>query len=142
MKSTSAPVTSATEGHYKIIDRVADFEEKQARRPDFDPLKPISVTKSPNPAWTYGSGVPHSAPSSSPHIEVDPYAPDRPMISNYRLLVSGIAPRPIGFLSTVSKDGAKNLAPFSYFQVIDHDPPMFIVGFSSRPGRAKNSFLN
>jgi flavin reductase (DIM6/NTAB) family NADH-FMN oxidoreductase RutF len=64
------------------------------------------------------------------------------MINNYRLLVSGIAPRPVGFISTVSSDGQKNLSPFSYFQVIDHDPPMFIVGFSSRPGRVKDTYRN
>jgi flavin reductase (DIM6/NTAB) family NADH-FMN oxidoreductase RutF len=64
------------------------------------------------------------------------------MVSNYRLLISGIAPRPIGFLSTVSAAGDKNLAPFSYFQVVDHDPPMFIVGFSSRAKREKDTFRN
>lgn len=64
------------------------------------------------------------------------------MISNYSLLISGIAPRPIGFLSTVSSTGTKNLAPFSYFQVIDHDPPMFIVGFSARHGRSKDTSTN
>ncbi|KAF2629790.1 hypothetical protein BU25DRAFT_274322 [Macroventuria anomochaeta] len=143
MKSTSAPITSATEGHYKIIDRATGFEQRQASRPDFDPLKPITLIKSPDPTWTYGSGVAQDdAALSSKHVEVDPYAPDRPMINNYRLLISGIAPRPIGFLSTVSKNGKKNLAPFSYFQVIDHDPPMFIVGFSSRPHGAKDTFLN
>jgi flavin reductase (DIM6/NTAB) family NADH-FMN oxidoreductase RutF len=142
-KSTSAPITSATEGHYKIIDRAADFEKKQATRPEFDPSKPINLTKSPNPTWTYGSGVSQDANiASSKHIEVDPYSADRPMIDNYRLLISGVAPRPIGFISTVSKNGKKNLAPFSYFQVIDHDPPMFIVGFSSRPTNAKDTFLN
>ncbi|KAL1600998.1 hypothetical protein SLS59_005664 [Nothophoma quercina] len=143
LKSTSAPITSATEGHYKIIDRVTDFEQKQASHPDFDPSKPITVIKSPNPTWQYGSGVKQDAASaSSQHIEVDPYAADRPMINNYRLLIAGIAPRPIGFLSTVSKDGKKNLAPFSYFQVVDHDPPLFIVGLSSRPTGAKDTFVN
>ncbi|KAJ4983876.1 nitrilotriacetate monooxygenase component b [Stagonosporopsis vannaccii] len=143
VQSTAAQITSATEGHYKIIDRVTDFEQKQSSRPDFDPLTPISLTKSPNPTWTYGAGAAQDpAARSANHIEVDPYAPDRPMINNYKLLISGIAPRPIGFLSTVSKDGQKNLAPFSYFQVVDHDPPMFIVGFSSRPGRAKDTFVN
>lgn len=59
------------------------------------------------------------------------------------LLISGIAPRPIGFISTVSKDGkTKNLSPFSYFQVIDHDPPMFIVGISSRSGQEKDTYAN
>jgi flavin reductase (DIM6/NTAB) family NADH-FMN oxidoreductase RutF len=143
LKSTSAPITSASEGHYKIIDRVTDFEQKQASRPDFDPSKPVTLTKSPNPTWTYGSGVKQDATAgSSKHIEINPYASDRPMINNYRLLISGIAPRPIGFLSTVSRDGKKNLAPFSYFQVVDHDPPMFIVGFSSRSTAAKDTFLN
>lgn len=64
------------------------------------------------------------------------------MINNYRLLVSGIAPRPVGFISTVNDKGQKNLSPFSYFQVIDHDPPMFIVGFSSRPGHVKDTYQN
>ena len=69
------------------------------------------------------------------------------MVSNYQLLVSGITPRPIEFLSTVSGSGddgkfTKNLSLFSYFQVIDHDPPMFIIGFSSRPERVKDTFHN
>lgn len=125
------------------MDRAADFERKQASRPDYDhSKKPIQVTKQPNPHWQYGQGVPgHDL--TLRHREVDPYADDRPMVNNYRLLISGIAPRPIGFLSTVSEDGkAKNLAPFSYFQVVDHDPPMFIVGFSSRPGRVKDTYRN
>src|SRR5690242_1154583 len=143
MQSTAAHVASATEGHYKLIDRVSDFEQKQSQRPDFEPLKPIALTKSPNPTWTYGAGVAQDPTAlSAKHIEVDPYAPGRPMINNYKLLISGIAPRPIGFLSTVTSDGRKNLAPFSYFQVVDHDPPMFIVGFSSRPDRAKDTFVN
>ncbi|XHG05428.1 hypothetical protein AWENTII_008653 [Aspergillus wentii] len=108
------------------------------------PTPPIQVTKSPNPDWQYGSGLGKHAPATpKTHTEIDPYAADRPMVNNYRLLVSGIAPRPVGFLSTVSGDGAtKNLSPFSYFQVIDHDPPMFIVGFSSRPGREKDTYRN
>jgi hypothetical protein len=131
-KSTSATITSATEGHYKIIDRVTDFERKQALRPDFDPSKPITLTKSPNPKWNYGSGVSQDATAaSSKHVEIDPYGEDRPMINNYRLLISGVAPRPIGFISTASKSGKKNLAPFSYFQVIDHDPPC--SSWASRP---------
>ncbi|KAL3959238.1 hypothetical protein ACCO45_007400 [Purpureocillium lilacinum] len=143
-KSSSAAAAAAqkAEANYKIVDRAANFREKQAKRPDFEPDRPIEVTKHPNPQWTYGQGVDgHDA--STPHIEIDPYAEDRPMVNNYRLLISGIAPRPIGLISTLSGDGkTKNLSPFSYFQVIDHDPPMFIVGFSSRPGREKDTFRN
>lgn len=133
----------AAQKNYKIVQDVGNFAETEAGRPDFDSAKPIEVTKSPYPNWKYGDGVPDNGASLvQKHHEIDPYAPDRPMINNYRLLVSGIAPRPVGFLSTVNSEGKKNLSPFSYFQVIDHDPPMFIVGFSSRPGRVKDTYHN
>ncbi|KAI1742997.1 hypothetical protein F4680DRAFT_410741 [Xylaria scruposa] len=128
-----------------IVVKVRNFKEIEAKRPNFDHSNaPITVTKSPNPDWKYGDGVAINAPGETlAHAEIDPYAPDRPMVHNYRLLVSGIAPRPVGFLSTVSADGkTENLAPFSYFQVIEHDPPMFIVSFSSRPGRMKDTYQN
>ncbi|CAG7952539.1 unnamed protein product [Penicillium olsonii] len=146
MSSSAAPVASeaeaaAAQANYKIVQDTGNFDEVQAKRPDFDQFKPIEVTKSPNPNWEYGQGVP-GADLTAKHHEIDPYASDRPMINNYRLLVSGIAPRPVGFLSTVNSKGEKNLSPFSYFQVIDHDPPMFIVGFSSRPARVKDSYRN
>lgn len=65
------------------------------------------------------------------------------MRANYKLIISGIVPRPIGFLSTKSADGtSENLSPFSYFQAVDHDPPIFIVGFSARPGRPKDTYRN
>ncbi|KAG4440571.1 hypothetical protein IFR05_003938 [Cadophora sp. M221] len=63
------------------------------------------------------------------------------MLSNYRLLVSTI-PRPISFISTISSTGSKNLAPFSYFQIVDHDPPTFVVGFSARSSRLKDTRRN
>lgn len=49
----------------------------------------------------------------------------------YRILISAVAPRPIAWVSTVSKDGVPNLAPFSFFNVVCGTPPM--LGFS--PGR-------
>jgi flavin reductase (DIM6/NTAB) family NADH-FMN oxidoreductase RutF len=44
-------------------------------------------------------------------------------------LNSIIAPRPIGWVSTVSTDGTRNLAPYSFFNLLNYRPP--IVGFSS-----------
>ncbi|CAI7631756.1 unnamed protein product [Penicillium palitans] len=141
--AASEAETAAAQKNYQVVQDSGNFEEIQAKRPDFDHSKPIEVTKSPNPNWEYGQGVPNNGASlAGKHHEIDPYASDRPMINNYRLLVSGIAPRPVGFLSTVNSKGEKNLSPFSYFQVIDHDPPMFIVGFSSRPGRVKDTYRN
>lgn len=77
------------------------------------------------------------------HVEIDPYKEGRPAVFNYKLLISAIIPRPIGFVSTQSKDGSStNLAPFSYTQVINHDPPVFIVGYAGGFDRAKDSLKN
>ena len=134
---------STAQKNYQIVQDVGKFDEIEASRPKFDHSREIEMTQSPYPGWKYGEGVPDNGASlAQKHHEIDPYAADRPMILNYRLLVSGIAPRPVGFLSTVNSEGQKNLSPFSYFQVIDHDPPMFIVGFSSRPGRVKDTYRN
>jgi hypothetical protein len=113
--------------------RHPDFKKTEATRPDLNPAKPIKVVKSPDPNWRYGQCINDNGASlEKKHVEIDPYAKGRPMMSNYKLLISGIVPQPIGFLSTKSADGStENLAPMSYFQVVDHNPPMFVVGFSA-----------
>src|ERR1700756_2894179 len=40
-----------------------------------------------------------------------------------------IAPRPIGWISSQSKSGQLNLAPYSFFNAFNYDPP--ILGFAS-----------
>jgi len=40
-----------------------------------------------------------------------------------------IAPRPIGWISTISAAGVRNLAPYSFFNAFNYRPP--IIGFSS-----------
>ncbi len=40
-----------------------------------------------------------------------------------------IAPRPIGWISSKSKEGKLNLAPYSFFNALNYTPP--IIGFSS-----------
>ncbi len=40
-----------------------------------------------------------------------------------------VAPRPIGWISTLSVDGRTNLAPYSYFNAVSSDPDMVV--FSS-----------
>lgn len=49
----------------------------------------------------------------------------------YKFLIGGIAPRPIAWAGTRSKDGINNLAPFSFYNVFSSTPP--IVGFSPSP---------
>jgi flavin reductase (DIM6/NTAB) family NADH-FMN oxidoreductase RutF len=40
-----------------------------------------------------------------------------------------VAPRPIGWISTVATDGKRNLAPYSFFNLFNYRPP--ILGFCS-----------
>ena len=49
-----------------------------------------------------------------------------------------IAPRPIGWVSTMGRDGSVNLAPYSFFNGFNYTPP--ILGFSSTS--AKDSLRN
>jgi flavin reductase (DIM6/NTAB) family NADH-FMN oxidoreductase RutF len=49
-----------------------------------------------------------------------------------------VAPRPIGWISTVSRAGVRNLAPYSFFNLFNYKPP--IVGFCSVG--AKDSLAN
>jgi len=49
-----------------------------------------------------------------------------------------VVPRPIGWISTVGRDGARNLAPYSFFNAVCDQPP--VVLFSS--GGHKDSLRN
>ena len=40
-----------------------------------------------------------------------------------------VAPRPIGWISSRSRDGVLNLAPYSFFNAFNYTPPL--VGFAS-----------
>jgi len=64
--------------------------------------------------------------------------------SVYHLLISGISPRPIALVGSMDKNGASNLAPFSFFNAFGANPP--IVGFSpalsGRTGLPKDTLLN
>ncbi|KAF9451932.1 hypothetical protein P691DRAFT_806024 [Macrolepiota fuliginosa MF-IS2] len=60
----------------------------------------------------------------------------------YQLLTSAIIPRPIAFVSSLSSDGVPNLAPFSYFSMISHNPPMLSVSFALSARRPKDTREN
>lgn len=49
-----------------------------------------------------------------------------------------VAPRPIGWISTLSGDGRRNLAPYSFFNAFNYRPP--IIGFASTG--AKHTLAN
>ena len=151
-----------------------DFKSTEASRQEWDANSQFRYTKTPNPDWAFGDGANHlhepykaspaqdatgtgpdttaasatdagTAQQEKQHVVINPYQEGRPAGFNYKLLISSIVPRPIAFLSTRSPDGkTTNLAPFSYFNMLNHDPPLFTVGFASAlaPGAAKDSLAN
>lgn len=121
-----------------------DFKKVEASRPDFDKSDKWHFTKTPQPDWKLGGAANDGGASlSKKHVEIDPYGEGRPSVSNYKLLISGIIPRPIGFTSTRSPDGSStNLAPFSYFNVFASDPPTFCIGFACSLEKPNDSLRN
>lgn len=118
-----------------------NFKEVEAGRPAYNKSDFI-YTKTPDPDWKAGSGSNDLEQANGKDaISIDPYEEGRPAAYNYKLLISGITPRPIGFISSLGSDGP-NLAPFSYTQVVDHDPPMFVVGFAGSIDSAKDTLKN
>jgi flavin reductase (DIM6/NTAB) family NADH-FMN oxidoreductase RutF len=65
-----------------------------------------------------------------------------PALQKY--LQNAVAPRPICFASTISKDGQPNLAPFSFFNLFSSNPPIaiFSPAYSGRTGAPKDTLLN
>ena len=45
----------------------------------------------------------------------------------YRLLIGSIVPRPIAWVSSMDEDGVPNLAPFSFFSIVSHYPPLVTI---------------
>lgn len=61
---------------------------------------------------------------------------------NYKLLIGSIVPRPIALVTSLSKDGVLNAAPFSYFSVVASDPPMLSVSVQRKQGVMKDTARN
>ena len=61
----------------------------------------------------------------------------------YRLMISCIIPRPIAFVTTLSRDGVSNLAPFSFFNGVSSDPPVISIAVATkRDGSKKDTWRN
>jgi len=53
----------------------------------------------------------------------------------YKLLIGGIIPRPIAWVTSHNPAGVVNAAPFSYFNVACIDPIMISIAVSRKPGQ-------
>jgi flavin reductase (DIM6/NTAB) family NADH-FMN oxidoreductase RutF len=71
---------------------------------------------------------------------IDPEAPGSHKRTIYTAMV---APRPIGWISTLAPDGSANLAPFSYFNLVSSAPPIVMfVGNQPADRLEKDTIAN
>lgn len=75
-------------------------------------------------------------------LTIDTKETKNPKLHHY--LLGSVGPRPICFASTVDKDGNRNLAPFSFFNVFSSNPPIaiFSPARSGRTGQQKDTYNN
>lgn len=83
----------------------------------------MKITPSPQSDWQTGEAQP------SPYGKVKSMRTED-IESPYRLIISTVVPRPIAFVSSLSKDGVHNLSPFSYFNAVSFFPPVSLFVFS------------
>lgn len=62
----------------------------------------------------------------------------------HKILLSGVAPRPIALVGTLDRDGRPNLSPFSFFNAFGSNPPVVALGPGHRAtdGTAKDTYSN
>ena len=73
-----------------------------------------------------------------PQVKVDPDEVEK--ASLYPLMISAVCPRPIAFICSQSADGVRNVSPYSYFNAMNHDPPILVMG-ALRLGTASTADL-
>lgn len=69
-------------------------------------------------------------------------------MQRYWLITGSIGPRPIALVTSFNKDGLCNAAPFSAFNYMGEDPPLFVIAIdrygseSHRPRQMKDTLVN
>jgi flavin reductase (DIM6/NTAB) family NADH-FMN oxidoreductase RutF len=64
-------------------------------------------------------------------------------VDRYRLMASAITPRPIAWVTTQSATGARNAAPYSFFNMMGANPPIVAIGMMRQAdGTHKDSAAN
>lgn len=122
--------------------RHPDFKTVEKSRPPFNNDNTWKVTQTPLTEWKVGDGANSTEWKNHKKVSVDPYGEGRSTVDNYKTLISAINPRPVGFVSSIDKNGVRNLAPFSFFNVVNIDPPIFVLGFSANGGNLKDTCKN
>jgi flavin reductase (DIM6/NTAB) family NADH-FMN oxidoreductase RutF len=72
---------------------------------------------------------------------IDPQSLERPRL--YNLITSTITPRPVAWVSSISAEGVRNIAAFSYFNAMSTMPPLLVISIGMLGGgRIKDTLLN
>ncbi|KAG0695829.1 hypothetical protein DFH29DRAFT_837475 [Suillus ampliporus] len=101
--------------------------------PPFDATAYSAYTLSPNPSWTYGQRI-ETTPAGKAWVAGESAGwnvyntAETDKKDLFKLLSSGIVPRPIAFVSTISEKGVGNLAPYSWFNIVTTYPPIISFG--------------
>ncbi|KAN0063036.1 hypothetical protein ACQY0O_004199 [Thecaphora frezii] len=124
------------------------FKQLESSRSDFDTTASYTLTKTIDPNFTAGQGLnshPASALAASDSSSFHVIQLGKTDISSamvYKLLISGIAPRPVALVTTLHENGTPNLAPISWYQMVSHNPAMVMISFGGSEDRRKDSELN
>ncbi|KAL5524165.1 hypothetical protein ACEPAG_8338 [Sanghuangporus baumii] len=128
--------------------------------PPFNTSPSFTLTRNPDENWAFGDGLREQTELGAKwkedeskgwkSITLDEI--EKPLV--YKLLISAVTPRrniiayrhrevflvrtemllflprPIAFVATLSEDGVQNLAPFSYFSLVSHNPPLVSISFT------------
>ena len=62
--------------------------------------------------------------------------------NRYKVLAATITPRPIAWITTLSRSGIVNAAPFSFFNMMGNDPPTIAIGIIPGKGGLKDTAAN
>lgn len=62
----------------------------------------------------------------------------------HQLVLAGVSPRPIAFVTSMDNEGVTNLAPFSFFNAYASKPPIVAIGpaIAAKTGRVKDTWTN
>ena len=107
--------------------------------PPYNYVTSMKTTPSPNPTWKPKNKI--TLAKESPFVSLNPA--DMPAQDVYKIIIGSLVPRPIALISTVSKEGKGNLAPFSFFNGVSSNPPALMISISVRPdGTTKDTLRN
>jgi flavin reductase (DIM6/NTAB) family NADH-FMN oxidoreductase RutF len=66
-----------------------------------------------------------------------------PAERRFEFMTGTVVPRPIAVITTCDRNGIVNAAPYSFFGLLSHDPPLVGVGVLPHPeGRMKDTGVN